>query len=934
MYSAWFLPALALAYVAVLFAVAYRGDRGGSGARVERFQPLVYALSIGVYCSSWTFYGAVGSAAAGGLSYLPIYLGPILVFVFGGSVLRRMISISQARNITSIADLIAHRYGNSRIVAIAITVLAVAGGIPYIALQLKAVDMSLNVLSGTTAGPLPAAVAAAGLAVFAILFGTRELDATEHHRGLMWAIALESLVKLIAFAAVSLFALFGLLGGFSGMRAAIDASPQLVAGFSLLALPDAFVTSTLLATAAIVCLPRQFHVMVVEYRDERDLATARWLFPLYLAAFCLLVIPVTVAGVALLDPTVAPDTFVLALPAAAGNEVLAALAFIGGFSAATGMVIVATVALATMVSNDMVLPALLRLRGGAGEDAAPILLRARRLVIVAITTLAWLYFLAVESTQALAAIGLLAFSAVAQFAPPLILGLYWPRASRAGAISGIAVGGLLWFFTLLLPGLLPDASPLLRAGLFGVGWLRPEALFGLSGLDPLTHGVLWSVGLNTLVLAAVSLISKTASQRGIPRTAEEDPSGPDIPVHAPASLGDLHDLAARFIGRANASLAFENQRASAGWPEDPEAPATAGIVQFTERLLAGSIGAASARSIMASALRSRGLKDADAARLLDTTYRVARFNRQLLDATLNSIPQGVSVVDEELRLVGWNQAYVDLFEYPAGMVHVGRSIADLIRFNAKRGMLGTTATDAEIEKRLAHMRAGRSHRFERRWPDGRHIDMHGTPLPGVGYVTTFTDVTAYKRAESALKEVNETLEQRVIQRTHELSEAVDALESAKGEAEAANQAKSRFLAAASHDLLQPLNAARLFASVLSQHAERMEDEHAALVKRVDASLTAAEELLSALLDISKLDRGVLKPELERFHISDVLERIRSQFEPLVRESGLSFRLHRSDASVCSDRQMLRRIVQNFVANAFRYTPEGGILIGTRRRGDR
>ncbi|MEM9304673.1 MAG: PAS-domain containing protein, partial [Pseudomonadota bacterium] len=755
MIAAWLLPLLALGYVGLLFAVAYKGDRRGQAASAGRLQPFIYALSLGVYCTSWTFYGAVGTAATGGFAFLPIYLGPILVFTVGFDFLQRVVRISKARNATSIADLLALRYGKSRAVAVLVTLLAVAGGVPYIALQLKAVTVSMEVLGAApvTSEPFVALLVAGGLALFAILFGTRELDATEHHRGMMWAIALESVVKLVAFVAIGIFAL-ATLGGLAKTGEVIAESQDLTRRMALLPLPDGFITSTLLAMAAIICLPRQFHVAAVEYRDRRDLRTARWLFPLYLVIFSMFVIPIAVAGLSVLPENVSPDTFVLALPAAGDHQVLSLLAFIGGFSAATSMVIVATVALATMVSNDIVLPVLLRRRTRERADVAGPLLQARRTVIVLIALASWGYFLIGGTSAALASIGLLAFAAVAQFAPALVLGVYWSGATRNGALAGLIGGGVVWLYALLLPVLVGADSRFVVDGLLGISWLRPQALFGFDGLSPLSHGALWSLGLNIVLIVLVSRLggqSLGERMEALAFTDRAQLSQARAATQAPATLSDLQELAARFVGRSHARTAFAEHADEIGWGGDAEATANAQSLQFTERLLSGSIGAASARSVLSGALQRVGVGTVDAARLLNATSQVVRFNRQLLESTLNSISQAVSVVDENLDLVGWNQAYVDLFDYPTGMVHLGQPIDVLLEENGRRGLLGEGDTDALISLRLKAMDRGEAHTEQRVWPDGRVIEVQGRPMPGGGYVTTYTDVTPYKRAEEAVR---------------------------------------------------------------------------------------------------------------------------------------------------------------------------------------
>src|SRR5690606_33525283 len=282
-----------------------------------------------------------------------------------------------------------------------------------------------------------------------------------------------------------------------------------------------------------------------------------------------------------------------------------------------------------------------------------------------------------------------------------------------------------------------------------------------------------------------------------------------------------------------------------------------------------------------------------------------------------NLSQAVSVVDRDLRLVAWNRRYQEMFDFPAGMLYVGRPVADLIRYNAERGELGPGDVEQQVAKRVEYLRQGSPHVFERVRPNGQVIEMRGQPLPGGGYVTTYSDVTAYKQAEQALREVNETLEQRVAERTRE--------------AEQANLSKTRFLAAISHDVLQPINAARLFTSALREAAGDP-GEQQRLAERVDASLRDAEELLDGLLDISRLDAGALKPELGVFRLDELLASVAAQYAPLAASRGLRFRVHGGKVSVRSDRRLLRRALQNFVANALRYTKEGRVILGVRRRG--
>ncbi|WP_024888909.1 hybrid sensor histidine kinase/response regulator [Luteimonas huabeiensis] len=922
----WVLLLVSLGYAALLFAAAWWGDRHPHHVQRAGLRPVVYSLALAVYCSSWTFYGAVGSAARNGLGYLPIYLGPLLLLLFGWRILERLALVAQSQSTVSIADFIAARYGRSQRLAAMVAIIALVAAVPYLALQYKAVALSLDVLGGPGIGRGgfgdPALYVALLMALFAILFGTRQVDATEHRPGMMLAIALESLVKLVALVAVGVFA----IAWFGDGARIVEASRALLSN----APAEGFVGQTLLAFAAIVCLPRQFHVAIVECGDVSEIRRARWLFGGYLVIVSLMVVPIAAAGTAVFGDGTIADTYVLALPLAGRQDLLALFAYIGGFSAATGMVIVSSVALATMVSNDLVMPLLLRRRGWAqrhGGDVAGTVLWIRRAAILAFAGLAYGYYRASGSDATLASYGLMAFAAVAQFAPALIGGLYWRGASRQGAEAGMLIGFAVWMYTLLLPTL-TDAGwfqrAWLEAGPFGLAWLRPRELFGMQGWDPLTHGTFWSLLFNIGTLLLVSA-------RWRPSLEEHLRAGPFLNPYAERrALGsgewrsglqvrDLLVLARRIVGAQHAQRAFVEHARAQGRALQTAAPADRAWVQFTERLLASAIGAASARLVLTGSLRGYGMDLGEVVAVLDEAGQELRFNREILSTTLENIDQGVSVVDRDMRLVAWNRRYQQLFDYPDGMLYVGRPVADLIRYNAERGELGDlseAAVSAETDKRIGYMRAGSPHVAERVLSSGLVIETRGQPLPGGGYVTSYSDVTEYKRVERALREINETLEQRVTERTRE--------------AEAAQQSRTRFLAALSHDVLQPLNAARLFTSALRETHEPAEQRR--LAERVDTSLRAAEELLDGLLDVSRLDAGALQPEWSDFDAAELLRELAAQYAPMAAARGIALRLYVRALPVRSDRRLLRRVLQNFLANALRYTREGRIVLAARSRG--
>ncbi len=535
MISGWVLAAFAFGYLALLFAVAEWGERRRLYPTHARWRPHIYALALGVYCTTWTFYGAVGTAVRDGWAYVPIYLGPALVFLFALPFMERLITVARARNITSISDLLSSRFGRSRSLAALVTVIALTAAIPYLALQYKGVSASIGVLTNAPAGPaVPwfrdiALGVALTMALFAVLFGTRRVSATEHHEGLMLAIAFESVVKVLAFVGVGVWAWLRLEPG--GVRI-----PQAFASGEGLHGVN-FVTTTLLAACAMFCLPRQFQVGVVECVEPGDLRRARWTFPAYLALFTVFVVPVVLLAQQTGGAGGSPDTLLLTLPLSEGVPALALLAFLGGLSAATAMVIVASIALATMITNDLVLPALGRSRLVAVEDLGERVLWLRRAAIVCLALLAYAYYRQAGTPANLAQIGLLAFAAFAQFAPGICAGLYWRGATRDGVFWGLAAGFALWLYTLVLPAVAP-ASALVVTGPAGLGFLRPQALFWFGEAGPLTHGALWSLAANVAVLVGISLRRGTTLQERQAARAFMQPSS------RAAQLADGHQDAA------------------------------------------------------------------------------------------------------------------------------------------------------------------------------------------------------------------------------------------------------------------------------------------------------------------------------------------------------------------------------------------------------
>ncbi len=652
MLSASLVLGASFAYLLLLFAVAAFGDRRAAQGRSVIGNAWIYALSMAVYCTAWTYFGSVGRAASGGLWFLPTYLGPTLAMVLGWLVLRKMVRIAKVQRITSIADFIASRYGKSRLLAVGVTLIAIVGVVPYIALQLKAVSAAYGLLTSpgvaesTTQVPWSrdgAFYLALVLAGFTMIFGARHLDTTERHEGMVAAIAFESLVKLVAFLAVGAFVTYGLFNGFTDIFARAQAQPELRQLLRLeqgtpFAWPHWF-TMNVLAMLAVLMLPRQFQIMVVENVHENHLRRASWMFPVYLLAINVFVLPIALGGLLhFAGQSANPDNFVLSLPLATGHHALALFVFVGGLSAATGMVIVESIAVSIMVSNELVLPLLLRRRAVLGEgltDLTRILLNIRRMTILLLLLLGYFYFHIASEAYALVSIGLISFAAVAQFAPAALIGMYWRAGTRLGALGGLSAGFGIWAYTLMLPSIAKSGwldDTFVREGPAGLAWLKPEALFGLTGLDALTHSLFWSLLLNLSVYVALSLArepsARETSQALVFVDVGRRGSGA-TPVfwRGEARVEDLRQLCVRFFGAERARAMFDEY--AARWGADAAARADARFVSFIETKLAGAVGGASARVLVSSVAKEESLTTEDVLSMLEEASQLRAYSRAL-----------------------------------------------------------------------------------------------------------------------------------------------------------------------------------------------------------------------------------------------------------------------------------------------------------------
>jgi Na+/proline symporter/signal transduction histidine kinase/CheY-like chemotaxis protein len=940
---------LVVLYGGLLFGVAWLAERFAYRLKQHWWRPLIYTLSIGVYCSSWTFLGAVGTAVESGWHYASIYIGPILLIIFGWPFIRRLLVISSRNKVTSIADFIGSRYGKNQRLAAIVTLVVVVGTLPYIALQLRGVGIAWETIDWHDEGSpgfdaVSSLITAMAMAWFAILFGTRIIDGPDRLRGMITAVAAESVVKVAAFVAVGVLSVSLLFQDSMEI-------PTLVPNFSLgQFVSPLFLTQAFLAAAAIICLPRQFHVMVVEYQQRSDLRYTRWMLPLYLAIFAIVVIPVAQAGTQLFGGSgIASDSYMLTLPQWVGSESILALTFIGALSAAIGMAVVATIALSIMISNELIVPVWLRLTSRRGRSAADLgasLRFIRRLSIIAVLLMGWGLERLMANVEALASMGLISFAAAAQLVPAVLAALYWRKGHSRGVIGGLIAGILVWFYCLLMPAILTTSHPLVVYGPWGIEWLSPHNLFGFGVLDSLSHGVFWSLLLNTLVFVGVSrgasfssldlrqAASFTRLRWHIRRQRlDMEPSGIEV--------RQLQALIEPLFGVERTREIWQEFEQIIGHRLLPHDQTPKFAVQSAESDLAAIIGAVSAHKAMQLLLTQQPLQLQDFVSLVGGSSRQLQFSQTLLQTTLETIPQGISVVDKDLKLVAWNQQYQSLFNFPRRLLYVGCEIEKIYYFNAERGYLALDDddVDAAVKRRLSQLNTGQPHRFERILPTGEVLEIRGTPLANGGYVTTYTDVTDYHEMVGQLETTKASLEDRVASRTAELRHANLSLQREnelrgriEEELQEAHASKSRFLAAASHDLLQPINAARLFVTSLSSKVhEAHEDALMPDVDHLDSALASAEHLISSLREISRLGSGKERAKREHFSLNSFLHPLAQEANALSLKQDLQFDWVNSSVWVYSDPHLLRRVIQNFISNALRYTKEGKVLLGCRRK---
>jgi len=779
----WVVLGASFAYLSALFVIAYAADRRAERGTSLAANPYVYSLSLAVYCTSWTFYGSVGRAASNGIGFLPIYLGPTLLFLLAPFLLRKIIKIANAQSTSSISDFISSRYGKSQSLAGLVTVVAVVGIMPYIALQLKAISTTFDVLKNyPSVEPLArvsdsifndtAFYVTVMLAIFTVLFGTRRLDASEHHEGLMVAIAFESLVKLFAFLAVGFYVTFFMFGGFADVfsNAIQDKDLAPLLSTNQVFSDGSWTLLMLLAALAVFCLPRQFQVTVVESTSPSHLDKAMWLFPLYLLIINIFVLPIAIAGlVTFPDGNVSADTFVLALPMVTEKPMLALMVYLGGLSASSGMVIVAAVALSTMVSNDLVVPTLLRFglwRQSEAGSATRAIKIIRRISIFAILFLSYSYFRGIGDSYALVTIGLVSFAAAAQFAPSIVGGVFWKMGARKGALSGLLAGFLVWAYTLVLPsfaqsGWLPMS--LIEHGPTGIEWLRPQALFGLEWGSGLIHSLFWSLFVNITLYVVVSLNSRQSIIEMTQANAFVDiftrqPNETMRHWRGQIQIGELDNLVGRFVG----ARAFQtylnqyNQQNDVTLTREMDAPDL--FLAGVEKKLAGVVGSASARLVISTGYGHGDIDLHNVLDIIDEASHAVVASQEVLHAVVENVDQGICMFDEEGRLLAWNSRFIELVGYRSEQVVLGIEMSSLLRLSMEKGDFGEISDpDAFISNQIKDAFGKKRKLYEMTIGNSVVMEVRKVPVAGGGVVITYTDISDRKQSELELAKLRNLL---------------------------------------------------------------------------------------------------------------------------------------------------------------------------------
>ncbi|GAB4269017.1 MAG: SpoIIE family protein phosphatase [Deferrisomatales bacterium] len=983
---------IAFGYLLFLFGVAYWAERRKDRGRSIISNPLVYALSIAVYCTSWTFYGSVGRASRSGFGFLAVYLGPTLIAFSWWALLRKMIRVARLNHITSIADFVASRYGKSGRIGALVAVIMLVGISPYIGLQLKAVSTTFDILTQFDPGRLlvrettfralyldTAFVVALVLGVFGGMFGARTLDPSERHEGMVAAVALESLVKLTAFLVVGCFVTWGLFDGLADIFSQIAEHP---AYSQLLTFgPDpqrsytAWFSLLYLSIASVMLLPRQFHIMVVENCEEAHVQGAMWMFPLYLFLINLFVVPIAFGGLLLFDAPALADTFVLTIPLRAGRPLLALLAFIGGLSAATGMVVVSSVTLSTMFLNNLAMPVLLKL--GWPRNFAPFLIHIKRVGIMGVILLGFGYYELLGERFTLVNIGLLSFGAAAQLAPALVGGLYWRQATARGAAAGLLLGFACWIYMFLVPALCQSGwlpLSLLEEGPWGLGLLRPDAFLGLEGLDVWSHGLFWSFFFNAGGFLAVSLFTRpsAAEDEQTPRFVDALARGqerrPELRMARAPSVGEFEDLLAKFIGPAKAREKI--RQFFGGRAHSPHSVLSDDrmleLRGYVERSLAGAVGPAAASQVVERYLTLKGTTFEEIFDVFGAVSLSLEESREELQsrvrelAVLFEASKRVAATLDERQAI---ESVLDLIASDFGMDCQGVFLLQggALVPSVARGFSATPSGQPDV-----HSYVGQA-ALERRTAFLSDVDLVGTPLPlevslnpglqsflatpivhenqvlGVlaagstrrkGYFSgKFIEAFEALASELALaisnarlyqevRELNRTLEEKVRERTREL-------EAANRNLQELDRLKSEFLANMSHELRTPMNSILGYTQlVLDEVDGPVTEEQRRSLERVEKNARHLLKLINDILDLSKIEAGRMELDLHTFDVGALALEVVEDQRALAQEKGIACRVELAPGGLRlrADPNKIRELLNNLVNNAIKFTDCGEVVV--------
>ncbi|MEK1889000.1 MAG: NahK/ErcS family hybrid sensor histidine kinase/response regulator [Phyllobacterium sp.] len=922
-------------YLAFQSLVVKRADRFPGRLRLPR--PVVYSMCLAASGTSWLYYGSVSYAAKNGLECAGVFIGVVLVFTVGFPVLARVAQLAKSEGIKSISDFIGARYGKSFSVAALVTAITTIGLIPYISLQLAATHELIDIFNdhvgeNTVHQEALVVLIQFGIAAYTVYFAARAPHLKDRYDGLVKAVAVATAVKVAVFVFVGI-AVVGILFSLptETIGQMIEGQRQIPA-LNARVSPANLMALMLIGAASVLLLPNQFYLTIVEHRGGGELRVARWLAPLLLFIGGIFVIPIAVAGALMLPVDAASDFYFICVPIIAGHRWLTTIAFAGGVPAATAMIIAPSILLSIMITNDLMLPLLLRSAadGGAGsKDFTKIIPRIRRWSLIAILAAAGIYQYLVSWKMDFADLALISAVAIMQLVPPFVAALVWRRGTARGASWGMIAGFGVWFYTMVLPTLIAPTSALLAEGPFGIVALKPQALFGVEAAG-YVHALFFSLAANIAFFIAGSLSRSTTPLERIQASifiADRTPLTTTVGALQPSiTVGQLKSTISRYVGNEQAETAFASFHKRENILLDDEDAADFKTVHFAEQLLSGIVGSPSARMILSLAMGPTGPAQRRAQILLEHATDALAQNRYLLQTALDQMDQGICVFDPQYRLSCWNAQFRLLLNLPKDLQRMGTPMHSIVQFLFERENL-SDATDQAFVRQLTNSSAPWRITLK---STGQIIEVRSNPIPDGGLVTTLTDVTHAVNADNLLRQTNESLERRVRDRTNELTLANQQSAKAQQRAEEANIGKTRFLADASHDILQPLNAARLYSSSLMERLGNSREKQ--LVSNVDSSLEAVEVIINALLDISRLDTGALKPVVSVFRLDTLLEQIVRDFSPSAQAKGLKLEVVMSSVVVATDRNLLRRLVQNLVSNAIKYCRNGRVLVGARRRG--